>query len=103
MDFTSSIIAEFIILDFCIIELSCLRHLRELRAEGNKITSLEGLERLDGLLKLDLQSNELKSIELSTFKWYAIYVSNGFDDKQFLNLFFLFTLAASLMSMQVSP
>ncbi|KAG6900391.1 hypothetical protein C0993_011379 [Termitomyces sp. T159_Od127] len=41
-------------------ELACLRHLRELKADGNKITSVEGLERMDGLVKLSLQGNTIE-------------------------------------------
>ncbi|KAJ6620748.1 hypothetical protein B0H10DRAFT_2215737 [Mycena sp. CBHHK59/15] len=35
-------------------QLAPLRHLRELRADGNALRSVEGLERLDGLMKLSL-------------------------------------------------
>lgn len=52
-------------------ELECLRHLRELKADGNRITSVEGLERMDGLVKLSLQGNSITSIDLEEFRWYV--------------------------------
>ncbi len=42
-----------------LLELSCLRNLRELKADGNRITSLEGLEKLQ-LIKLSLVGNCLR-------------------------------------------
>lgn len=52
-------------------QLECLRHLRELRADGNKIASLEGLEKMDGLVKLSLQGNRISEVSLSGFQWYV--------------------------------
>ena len=53
------------------IELACLRHLHELKADGNKITNLEGLERMDGLVKLSLHGNMISSINCRQFKWFV--------------------------------
>ena len=50
-------------------ELECLRHLRELRADGNKITSLDGLQKMDGLAKLSLQKNGVKDVDLARYHW----------------------------------
>lgn len=52
-------------------ELECLRHLRELRADGNRIESVEGLHKMDGLVKLSLQRNRIRHIDLTLFRWYA--------------------------------
>jgi hypothetical protein len=51
------------------IELECLRHLRELKADGNKISTLDGLQRMDGLVKLSLQANKIKEIDLTQYRW----------------------------------
>ena len=51
------------------LELKCLRHLRELRADGNKIIKLDGLEDSDGLLKLSLEGNQLREARLAEFRW----------------------------------
>lgn len=50
-------------------ELGCLRHLRELRADGNKITSLDGLHKLDGLTKLSIQGNLIREVDLNLCRW----------------------------------
>ena len=50
-------------------ELDCLRNLRELRADGNKIRSIDGLERLESLVKLSLQSNQVRNVDLTGFRW----------------------------------
>lgn len=51
------------------LELDCLRHLRELRADGNKITSVDGLQKMDGLVKLSLQDNRIQDVDLSIYRW----------------------------------
>ncbi|KAJ7725348.1 hypothetical protein B0H16DRAFT_281822 [Mycena metata] len=51
----------YLIILFQFAELACLRHLRELRADDNAITSVEGLERMDGLVKLSLAGNALRA------------------------------------------
>ena len=50
-------------------ELDCLRNLRELRADGNKIRSIDGLQRLESLVKLSLQSNQIRNVDLTEFRW----------------------------------
>jgi len=59
------------ILLICYVELECLRHLRELKADHNKITSLDGLQNMDGLVKLSVQNNLMQSVELGKFKWFV--------------------------------
>ena len=53
----------------CVLELEGLRHLRELKADGNKIASLDGLEGIDSLVKLSLQGNSIQTIDLSQYRW----------------------------------
>lgn len=50
-------------------ELDCLRNLRELRADGNKIRSMDGLQKLEELVKLSLEANEIRSVDLTGFRW----------------------------------
>ncbi|KAL5482659.1 NUD1 [Sanghuangporus weigelae] len=57
-------------------QLKCLSHLRELRADGNKITELDGLEDFDGLLKLSLESNQLREAHLAKFRWSRLELLN---------------------------
>lgn len=52
-------------------ELECLRHLRELKADGNKITSLDGLQRMDGLVKLSVQGNQIEAVDCAQYRWCA--------------------------------
>lgn len=54
-------------------ELQCLRHLRELRADGNRITSIDGLQKLDGLTKLSLQGNQIQEADFSKVRWYESF------------------------------
>jgi Leucine-rich repeat (LRR) protein len=54
-------------------ELACLRHLRELKADGNKITNIDGLQRMDGLVKLSLQDNSIRSIDLVQYRWSVVF------------------------------
>jgi len=42
-----------------------------LRADGNKITSIDGLQRMDGLVKLSLHENGIRDIDLTKFRWSA--------------------------------
>ena len=53
----------------CSTELDCLRNLRELRADGNKIRSIDGLQKLESLVKLSLQSNQIRNVDLTGFRW----------------------------------
>ncbi|KAF7799379.1 hypothetical protein EIP86_010611 [Pleurotus ostreatoroseus] len=57
-------------------ELECLRHLRELRADGNLIRGLDGLQKMDGLVKLSLQGNSLEHIDLAGFRWTRLEMLN---------------------------
>lgn len=52
-----------------LVELECLHHLRELRADGNVITSLDGLQNMDGLIKLSLQGNCISEVDFSEYEW----------------------------------
>ncbi|KAJ7465311.1 hypothetical protein FB451DRAFT_1340797 [Mycena latifolia] len=62
--------------DAYVAELACLRHLRELRADGNAIASVEGLERMDGLVKLSLEGNQLRALEVEGFRWTRLEMLN---------------------------
>lgn len=64
--YSSSIFSVYVKL-----ELECLRHLRELRADGNKIDSTDGLHNLDGLVKLSLQGNRIRHLKLHDVRWYV--------------------------------
>jgi Leucine-rich repeat (LRR) protein len=44
-----------------------LIHLRELRADGNNIASLDGLECLCGLISLSLRRNKISTLQLAAF------------------------------------
>ena len=57
----------------CNTELSCLKHLRELRADGNEISSLDGLGELDGLTKLSLKENCITMVDLRELHWYISF------------------------------
>lgn len=60
-------------------ELSSLRHVRELRADGNTITSLEGLEELDGLVKLSLKGNKITHVNFEEVRWcVSFYLNRSF-------------------------
>jgi len=64
-------------------ELDCLRNLRELRADGNKIRSVDGLQKLESLVKLSLQSNQIRNVDLTGFRWCVeclVTGSNWADD-----------------------
>ncbi|KAJ7175492.1 hypothetical protein C8R46DRAFT_1030548 [Mycena filopes] len=51
-------------------QLASLPHLRELRANGNALTSTEGLEWLDGLVKLPLEGNAIEGeLDPARFLW----------------------------------
>lgn len=51
------------------LELECLRYLRELRADGNHIRSLEGLQRMDCLVKLSVQRNRITDMDFTQGSW----------------------------------
>ncbi|TFY79231.1 hypothetical protein EWM64_g4778, partial [Hericium alpestre] len=51
-------------------QLECLRHLRELRADGNRIRDLDGLQGMDGLVKLSMQGNCIThAVDFDGFAW----------------------------------
>ena len=50
-------------------ELGCLKHLRELRADGNSIDRLDGLEGMTALVKLSIQGNAVRNLDLTSFDW----------------------------------
>ena len=50
-------------------ELGCLRHLRELKADNNRISSLVGLSLIDGLIKLSLKNNKLTTVDFGATLW----------------------------------
>jgi protein NUD1 len=51
-----------------ILGLSSLVHLRELRVESNKLTSLDGILQLDGLLKVSAKNNEISGLDFTGSK-----------------------------------
>jgi Leucine-rich repeat (LRR) protein len=46
-----------------------LRHLRELKADNNRITDLSGIGEMDCLIKLSLAGNRIESLDLGLVKW----------------------------------
>lgn len=50
-------------------ELTCLVHLRELNVDNNRISSIDGLSQLDGLIKISMKNNRLSSINFGRTKW----------------------------------
>lgn len=63
-----------------LLELQCLRHLRELRADGNRITSLDGLQMLEGLVKLSLEANAIKDTDFSDCCWCVLCLRFCFSE-----------------------
>jgi Leucine-rich repeat (LRR) protein len=57
-------------------ELACLRHLRELRIDNNRVSDISGLAEIDGLQKLSLRGNALRHIDFSTTKWTRLETLN---------------------------
>lgn len=54
------------------LELECLRHLRDLKADGNNIVSLDGISQLDSLVRVSLKGNCIKDANFATFKWSRV-------------------------------
>ncbi|KDE06823.1 hypothetical protein MVLG_02859 [Microbotryum lychnidis-dioicae p1A1 Lamole] len=50
-------------------QFACLKHLRELKADDNLVTNLEGLFGLDGLQKLSLRGNRVEVVDTTRSKW----------------------------------
>ncbi|KAJ7246415.1 hypothetical protein C8J57DRAFT_1724822 [Mycena rebaudengoi] len=58
-------------------QLAPLRHLRELRADGNAVGSVEGLERMDGLVKLSLENCAFAgAVDLGGVRWTRLEMLN---------------------------
>ncbi|KAG6837615.1 hypothetical protein H0H93_006136 [Arthromyces matolae] len=53
----------------------------ELRADGNMISSVEGLERMDGLMKLSLEGNSIRMLDLNQTRWTRLEVLNVRQNK----------------------
>lgn len=53
-------------------ELSCLSRLRELKADGNIITSTGGIRELRRLTSVSLRSNYIDEVDFSDHHWYVI-------------------------------
>lgn len=52
-----------------IAELRCLSRLIELRADGNGITDIEGLEGMRCLAKLSLKKNRISRVDFADCEW----------------------------------
>ncbi|KAI0051077.1 hypothetical protein FA95DRAFT_1580818 [Auriscalpium vulgare] len=57
-------------------QLDCLRHLRELRADGNSVSSIEGLQHMACLTKLSLQENRIDAVDFSECSWSRLEMLN---------------------------
>ncbi|KAH9969456.1 hypothetical protein BC827DRAFT_1333024 [Russula dissimulans] len=62
-------------------QLECLRHLRELRADGNYIRAIEGLQRMDCLVKLSLQRNRIADMDFTQCSWPKLEVLNASQNR----------------------
>lgn len=54
-----------------LVELECLRRLRELRADYNVIRDLTGLKKLENLKKLSLSHNKIQEVDLECCRWWV--------------------------------
>ena len=52
-----------------IIALSCLRHLREVKLDHNRITDLGDLLQTDSLVKISCSNNRIAELDLRQAKW----------------------------------
>lgn len=50
-------------------ELSCLKHLRELRLDYNNISDIKDLLSIDSLTKVSCVGNKLTSVDFTGSKW----------------------------------
>ncbi|KAH9472984.1 hypothetical protein MJO29_000071 [Puccinia striiformis f. sp. tritici] len=57
-------------------QLSCLKHLRELKVDDNLIQDLSGLYPVDSLIKLSLKGNRIKKINFELTNWDHLEVLN---------------------------
>ena len=56
--------------------LSCLVHLRELKADYNNISDIRGLAELDGLIRVSLKGNKLSVLDLAATRWLRLETLN---------------------------
>lgn len=49
-------------------QLSCLRHLRELKADDNSIREITGLAEIDSLVRLSLRGNKIEAVNFAEMK-----------------------------------
>jgi Leucine-rich repeat (LRR) protein len=54
-----------------LVELECLRRLRELRADYNMIRDFTGLKNLENLKKLSLAHNKIEEVDLECCHWWV--------------------------------
>jgi protein NUD1 len=57
--------------------LSTLIHLRELRVDNNILTSLDGIFKLDGLLRISAKHNQISSLDFTESKLPRLEVLDG--------------------------
>ncbi|WAQ81644.1 hypothetical protein PtA15_1A986 [Puccinia triticina] len=57
-------------------QLSCLKHLRELKVDDNFIEDVSGLYSVDSLIKLSLKGNRIKKINFECTHWDHLEVLN---------------------------
>ncbi|KAA1088351.1 hypothetical protein PGT21_003444 [Puccinia graminis f. sp. tritici] len=57
-------------------QLSCLKHLRELKVDDNFIEDVSGLYSVDSLIKLSLKGNRIKKINFECAHWDNLEVLN---------------------------
>lgn len=65
-----------------LVELECLRRLRELRADYNVIRDFTGLKKLENLKKLSLTHNKIEEVDLECCRWWVRWCS----ERQFSSL-----------------
>ncbi len=52
--------------------MECLRYLRELKADGNRISDLSGIGEMNCLIKLSVVGNRIEKLDLGNVKWYVL-------------------------------
>jgi len=57
-------------------QLSCLKHLRELKVDDNLISDVSGLYSVDSLMKLSMKGNRIKKINFELAHWDHLEVLN---------------------------
>ncbi|KAK9896537.1 L domain-like protein [Cystobasidium minutum MCA 4210] len=61
-------------------QLACLQHLRTLKADGCGIDSIEGIDRLDGLVSLSLCNNRIQQLRLENTAWTRLETLDASDN-----------------------